>query len=138
MRIKKTAKILQKQQGISLVETIFLIIILAISLPAISRLLQRNIESSVEMNGLNKATFYAQSRLEQIVADYANTAETGNVVFDEITTDAYEAETFEAGYTTTVAVMLDSLNSVKYKEITVMCTNPQGPSVSLQTWIANI
>jgi len=135
---QRLIKVLKRQEGVSLIETILLIIILAISLPAISRLLQQNVYSSVQMNSLNKASYYAQLKLEQIIADYANTEATGSVVYEYITDYTYDPETHETGYTTNVDVTDSAYNGVNYKEISVTCTNPQGSPVTLKTWIVNM
>ena len=137
---RKIVKSLKKQDGISLIETVLMIIILAISLPAITRLLQQNVVSSTKMTALNKASFYAQQRLEEIIAENANTTGTGNVhaAFESMSDYHFSPVTLETGYTTDVDVRNDSQNGVSIKEITVTCTNPLGPQVTLQTWIADI
>lgn len=133
-------KILRRQNGFSLVETILLIIILAISMPAITRLLQQNVMGSVQTTSLNKAAFYAQERLEQVIGEWANTSSTGNVhaAFESMSDYHFSPDTPEAGFTTDVGVRNDIYNGVSIKEITVTCTNPMGPVVTLQTWIADI
>jgi type II secretory pathway pseudopilin PulG len=138
--IHRTIKLLRRQDGISLIETVLMIIILAISLPAITRLLQQNVIASARMTALNKATFYAQQRVEEIIAEYANTSDTDNVhaAFESMSDYHFDPVTPETGYTTDVTVRNGNQDGVSIKEITVTCTNPMGPDVALQTWIADI
>jgi type II secretory pathway pseudopilin PulG len=138
--IRRTIKLFRRQDGISLIETVLMIIILAISLPAITRLLQQNVIASARMTALNKATFYAQQRVEEVIAEYANTSDVDNVhaAFESMSDYHFDPVTPETGYTTDVTVRNGSQDGVSIKEVTVTCTNPLGPDVALQTWIADI
>jgi type II secretory pathway pseudopilin PulG len=138
--IRRTIKRLRRQDGISLIETVLMIIILAIALPAITRLLQQNVIASARMTALNKATFYAQQRIEEIIAEYANTSDSDDVhaAFESMSDYHFDPVTSETGYTTDVRVQNDAQDGVSIKVITVTCTNPMGPEVALQTWIADI
>jgi Tfp pilus assembly protein PilV len=135
MKFKKLIKWISRQEGVSLIEAIILILILTISIPPIAQLLQENLYSSLRMNSLNKASYFAQQRLEQIVADYAN----DSIGYTGITEGSYGTQTPESGFETDVTITAAVENGIDYKEITVTCTNPQSDQmVSLKTWIVDL
>ncbi|MBN1781610.1 hypothetical protein JW948_10825 [bacterium] len=138
MRRERIVRFLKKQEGVSLIEAIILIVVLAVSLPPISELLQESLFSSVRMSALNKASFYAQQRLEQIVADYANTVSTSGG-YENIVQGYYEDEVPEAGFNTHVDIVTSVYNGINYKEIEITCSNPQSDQVvRLKTWIVDL
>ena len=128
-KLKKT--VIHGQKGFSLIEMLVVIIVLGIILPPLTQMLQLNMFNAIRTSAINKASYYAQQRMEKIVADYANET----IGYDQIA-ESMSPEYPAEGYTTTVIITPGVVNTINYKEIEVKCTNPQTDTIiSLKTWI---
>jgi type II secretory pathway pseudopilin PulG len=123
------------QKGFSLLEVILLIVLLGIAIPPLAALLKTNLISTGKMTNVSKTSFYAEQRMEQVIADYTGQGSGG---YAYITTSGrYPAQTVD-GITTTVTVTTGTYGTITYAKVTV--TAPiagMNSSISFSTCLPN-
>ena|GEM_PF-6745611 len=123
-----------KEGGFTLVELVIVIMLLGIAVFPLSNLLRSNIRSSVENEQISKSAFFAQMKMEQIIADYKARG------VADITASAYD-DTWE-GLTCTVtrdpaaSGEWNTLDGVNYVTVTVTVSGGANtPDISVDVWL---
>jgi type II secretory pathway pseudopilin PulG len=88
-------KFFNQQKGFALIEVVLLLVIMAIAVFPLSKLLSTNLKSSAKTYQITRASFYAQEKLEEVIADYKNMDTRG---YDWICApERYSSDTPESG-----------------------------------------
>ncbi len=130
-------KILAAQHGFSVIEVILVILILAISVPPLLSLFGQNLTSSVEAEIYTKAIYYAEERMEEILADKRAVSDGrgyGYVMSD----GRYDADSPETGFARSVSIdtVATTFDGVDYARVRVIVSHPSiASNVVLGTWI---
>ncbi len=124
----RTVKRLGNENGLSLIEIILLILMLGIAIPPLANLMKTNLVASGRLANVPKTAFYAQQRMEEVIADYTSQG------YAYITAGGrYSSETI-GGVTTAVSVSTGTWNSIQYARITVTAAVPNmSGNISLTT-----
>ena len=140
-------KKLKEESGVTLLELILLIVVLAIAMLPLSRLVTMNLKFSSEMTKVTEATFRAQDKMEQIISDYTQSTSG----FDSLAVRGYDGDSYttpvysdfyhevDGGYTMDAAIdtgLSNLLNGVRYLDVTVSVSG-QGLNnpLELTSWL---
>ena len=130
MILKKFFKKLSKENGMSLVEVVVMLVVLGLSIGPLSKLAINNLSSAATAAAQTKAVFYAQGIMENIIADYrSNDPTIGG--FDNVIVNWRGVTTPSppSGLSGSVAISnVDSLMGVAYVTVDV---NVGGPDVNV-------
>lgn len=132
-RLIKIGSKIRNESGMTLIDIIVLMVILAIAVVPLSRLSVTNLKSSANSAMMNRAMFYAQEVMEQVIADYEATDRGyGWVVSNWGGSIAYPP----SGLSGSVSISSPSVrNGVQYAviQVTVSCSGI--PNVNLSSWL---
>ena len=137
-RIRKAAAFLAGEQGLSLIEIVVIIVILGVSIIPISRLVRTNLHTMAVTAVYSQAEYYAQSVMEEVVADY--TAENSGRGYSWVVSNwSGGTETHpELGWSADVAVSATTVDNIDYAVVTVT-VNPGSDfeDVQLTSWLVD-
>lgn len=119
----------ESEKGFTLIELVIVIVLLGISILPLSNLLRQNLKSTAEVEIIAKASFFAQQKIEQVLRDYNAT---GNA---NITPGDYSES--NSGMTCSVSSSLDSLNGIRYYDVTVTVSGDAFPDIDLNVWLVD-
>ena len=114
----RTVKRLGYETGLSLIEIILLIVMLGIAVPPLANLMKTNLVASGRISNVPKTAFYAQQRMEQVIADYTSQG------YSYITTNGRYGPQVLGGVTTSVSVATGTWSGIQYARITVTADVP--------------
>jgi len=112
---------LKKQDGFSLIEIVLLIVLMGIAIPPLAHLMKINLISSGKLSSMSKTSFYAQQRMEQVIADY-----TANGYTALTTNGRYSTQTV-GGVTTSVSITASTWTGINYATVTISASIPNVP-----------
>lgn len=138
---------MKDEKGVTLLELILLIVVLSIAMLPLSRLVTMNLKFSSEMTKVTEATFKAQDKMEQVLADYTQTTDG----FDSLAVHGYDSDSYptpvnasfyhevDNGYTMEVAIdtaLSNMLNGIRYLDVTVTVSEQNLPRpLELSAWL---
>lgn len=125
-------------EGYSLIEIILVILILAIAIPPVIHLFSYNLENSVDSEIYTKATYFAEERMEEVLAD--KRASSSGKGYDYILgVGRYPDDLPETGYSRAVSVDTTGkiINGVSYAEVIITVNHSNINSVVLTTWVTD-
>ena len=124
--------------GFSLVEIILVIVILAIAVPPIIHLFTYNLANSVNSEMYTKGVYFAEERMEEILADKKATA-AGRGFNYILVSGRYPDDSPETGFTRHVTIDTTGkvYSAIHYAEINVTVSQPNINDVVLTTWVTN-
>ncbi len=123
-------------RGITLIEVILIVVILAIAAPTLMSLMSSTLFNSSKSAILSQATIFAQEKMEEILAD-KKSATRG---FGYITIPGtYPSDSPAEGFTRTVSVQTSgmSYNGIPYADVQVTVSHSQISNVTLRTWLTD-
>jgi len=125
------------ENGVSLVEIVLIMVILSIAVVPLSRLSLTNLKSSGRYATMNKAIYYAQEAIEQVVADYA--AEDDGRGYEWVRTNwSGSTDVPATGFSRSVGVSAENtLNGVEYVVVQVNVGGTDIEDVVLTTWLVD-
>lgn len=125
-------------KGYSLIEIILVILILGIAIPPIIHLFSYNLENSVQSEAYTRATYFAEEKMEEILAD-KRASYAGKGYNYILAPGRYPDDVPETGFTRTITIdtLNKVLNGVHYAEITVTVSQSSIQDVVLTTWVTN-
>ena len=131
-------KKLDSQGGFSVIEVILVILILAISVPPILSLFSQNLTSSVESEIYTKAIYYAEEKMEEILAD-KRAISAGKGFGYVLQPGRYVSDSPESGFARSVSIdtLGNVFDSVRFARIRVTVSHSQIANVVLGSWVTN-
>jgi len=127
-----------RERGDSLVEIILVIVLLGIAIPPVLHIFSYNVSNSVDSEQYTKAVFFAEEKMEEILAAKREYQGSGynNMIYHYL---GQTEDVPEEGYTRTVRVDTTgkSWNGIPYAEIRVVVHSPQIDSVALTAWVTD-
>lgn len=135
--IRRRLERIRDEEGLSLIEVVIILVILGIAVIPLSRLSINNLKIGGQYSHMTRAIFYAQERMEQIIADYA--AVDGGRGYDWVRTNwTGDSDTPESGFTRSVTISGESvLNGVTYVVVQVVVSTSDIDDLVLSTWIVD-
>jgi len=133
MRWLKKIKHWFREDGLSLIEIVMILVIVGIALVPLSRLSVSNLKTNARQQLMNRCTLYAEELVEWVVSDYRN----ANFLGEDVANDwVGYYDNPEGAITRYVSVSgPTTLNSVDYWEIDVSVSAPDMEDVVLTIWI---
>jgi len=127
----------RNERGMTLIDVIVMMVILAIAVVPLSRLSMTNLKSSANSTMLTRAMFYAQEVMEQIVADYE--ADDAGRGYDWVRTNWPGSTSYPpAGLSGSVSISSPGTrNGVEYVVVQVTVSSSEIPNVNLSTWLVS-
>jgi prepilin-type N-terminal cleavage/methylation domain-containing protein len=126
---------ISRQEGMSLIEIIIVLIILGLTIIPLSRLSIQNLNSGGDYITMTRAIFAAQERMEVIVADYSSPSRGYDWV---IKNWAGESDTPSKGLTRTVSISGEaSFNGVTYVVAQTQVSGSGIQDVILTMWLVD-
>jgi len=140
MMWKRLVKIWRRTRGevgMSLIEIVLILTILAIALAPLTRLSVTNLIFSGRYAVMTKAVYYTQERMEEIIADYA--AESAGRGYDWVISNwSDKTDTPGSGFIRGVTISAENtLNDVTYVVVQVSVSGTDIPDVALETWLVD-
>ncbi len=138
-RLLKIKSKTRDEMGMTLIDVIVMMVILAIAVVPLSRLAVINLKSSANSAMLTRAMFYAQEVMEQIVADYEADDANPPRGYDWVRYNWYgSAPNPPAGLSGYVSISSPATrNGVEYVVVQVTVSGTEIPNVNLSTWLVN-
>ena len=136
-RILQHLRSFRREEGLSLIEVVIILVILGITIIPLSRLSIGNLRIGGQYSMMTRAVYYAQERMEQIIADYA--AVDGGRGYDWVRANwAGDSDNPESGFSRSVSISSENtLNGVTYVTVQVVISNTEIENVVLSTWIVD-
>ena len=131
------ARLHRDQRGMTLIEVIILVVVLAIGLPVLALLLTEGARHGLRAERITQATLLAQEKMDQIIAEKRTR---GYAYVDSVLRiagyydDSLDVATVRYRRATTWQDTTDGTED--YKEVTVTVSADQIPDVVMETWLA--
>ncbi|MCK5145889.1 hypothetical protein KAR48_03985 [bacterium] len=124
---------LNKENGASLVEVVLLLVILAIALVPLTQLSVSNLKFGAQYSLMTRAISFAQSRMEEVIADYKATG-AGRGYAWTVANWAGSSDSPATGFTRSVSISGEmTLNGVNYVTVQVSVANTNISTVKIET-----
>jgi hypothetical protein len=121
------------QRGMSLVEIIMIIVLIGIVALPLTKLAKLNLKSSATYLITTMGQYDAQSIIERINGDYI-----ANGYAAVVTAWSGRSGSTNTGFSYGVSISAEqTLNSIKYRTVTVTVSGKNIPNLSLTTWLSN-
>ncbi len=125
----------QKEQGFSLIEVVIIILIIGIAMVPLSRVTVANLKRGGDQSLITQSMFYAEERMEEIIADCA-ADDAGRGYAWTVSNWDGNSDSPATGFTRTVDISAESTaDSVDYVELTVTVSYSGIENVTLGTWL---
>lgn len=137
--MKKIKRILKREEGLSLIEIVLIIVIMGISVMPISRLSVTNMTGTVDAFSMSRSQFYAKMLMEEIIGDYlSKDRSVGGLTNVMGIWDGYSSSSDVQGLSGRVDFStVVRRNNIAYSTITVNVTDSEtAVSVQLKTILA--
>lgn len=134
-QLKRMLSKLSDEKGVSLIEVVIILVILAITVAPLGRLSVQNMKSGGDYVTMTRTMSYAQGRMEEIVADYSS-ASRG---YDWVKTNwSGVADSPSTGLSRTVSISSETvLNGVTYVVVTTTVSGSGIEDVQLKMWLVD-
>jgi prepilin-type N-terminal cleavage/methylation domain-containing protein len=125
---------LSDSKGYSLIEIIMVVLILGIAIPPIVNIFSQNLTNNVNSEIYTKANYFAEKKIEQILADKRS-----NSYSYIVAQGRYQNDTPETGFTRTIGIDDTNkiINGIPYAEIIVTVSHSNINNVVLTSWVTN-
>ena len=125
---------LSDSKGYSLIEIIMVVIILAIAIPPIINIFSQNLTHNVNSEIYTKANYFAEKKLEEILADKRS-----NSYSYIVAENRYQNDTPGTGFTRTISIDENNkiINGIPYAEIIITVSHSNINNVVLTSWVTN-
>lgn len=137
--LKKHLRRCSDEQGVSLIEVIAMVLILSIAVVPLSRLTMSNLDAGRTYSNIIRGSFYAESVMEAIMADYVADSLTTGKGYDYVVSNwPYIDLDPPTGFTGSVYISTeDTINSVPYSVVQVTVSSDNMPDIVLTSWLVD-
>jgi prepilin-type N-terminal cleavage/methylation domain-containing protein len=127
---------IKSTNGYSLVEIILVILIIGIAIPPIIHLFTYNLSKSVNSEFYTKAAYFAEEKMETILADKRSSSTRGYEYI--VVSGRYQIDNPVTGFARSVSIDTSSVYSgVRYAKIMVTIAHSNIEDVVLTTWVTD-